>query len=192
MDTAPQTELEAFCRFVDAQLRDHEPTLSPEECVELWRAQHPPTAELQRSTRAVKAAIADMKAGDVGRRASEVIEELRKKHGLTGDARSPASTSPEDDVEDRFRALASIWKAETRLQSSITKIATHPACQQIIGMGPAVVPLLLRSLREDPDHWFWALQAITGVDPVPPSHAGHIDEMAEAWLRWGRENGLGC
>jgi hypothetical protein len=31
----------------------------------------------------------------------------------------------------------------------------HPACPEIIGMGPAVVPLLLRELETDLDGWFW-------------------------------------
>ena len=69
-------------------------------------------------------------------------------------------------------------------------LTIHPAYQQIIGMGPAVVPLLLRELEREVDHWFWALKAITGADPVPPASRGKVREMAEAWLRWGREQGL--
>jgi hypothetical protein len=68
----------------------------------------------------------------------------------------------------------------------------HPAYQQIIGIGPAAVPLLLRELERDVDHWFWALKAITGVDPVPPASRGKVREMAAAWLRWGRDQGYHC
>ncbi len=93
------------------------------------------------------------------------------------------------NIEDKFRALAAHWKAETGFTSSTTEIAMHPAYQQIIGMGPAVVPLLLRELEQNLDHWFWALSAITGADPVPEASRGRIKEMAEAWLRWGREQG---
>ncbi len=93
------------------------------------------------------------------------------------------------DVEERFQRLASIWKAERGPTSSITAIATHPAYQQIIGMGPAVIPFILRELERELDHWFWALKAITGEDPIPPESRGKMRAMAEAWLRWGRERG---
>jgi len=63
----------------------------------------------------------------------------------------------------------------------------HPAYQQIIALGPPVIPLILRELRERPDHWFWALNAITGEDPVGPED--DFDQAVEAWLRWGRERG---
>jgi hypothetical protein len=64
-----------------------------------------------------------------------------------------------------------------------------PAYQQIIGMGPAVLPLLLDELAREPDHWFWALWAITGSDPVPSESRGKVGEMAQAWLKWGQEHG---
>lgn len=68
-------------------------------------------------------------------------------------------------------------------------MAMHPAYQQIIGMGPVAIPLLLRELQKSPDHWFWALKAITDVDPVPASERGRQKQMAAAWLRWGKEHG---
>lgn len=65
----------------------------------------------------------------------------------------------------------------------------HPAYQEIIRLGPEVIPLLLRDLEENHTHWFTALEAITGTNPVPPSASGKIPEMAEAWLCWARKNG---
>lgn len=94
-------------------------------------------------------------------------------------------------VAERFRELVGIWKAGTAPLSSATEMAMHPAYQQIIGLGRDAVPLLLRELQREPDHWFWALKAITGVDPVEPRQRGQIREMTEAWLRWAREQGLG-
>jgi len=94
-------------------------------------------------------------------------------------------------IAERFRELVGIWKAGTAPLSSATEMAIHPAYQQIIGLGRDAVPLLLRELQREPDHWFWALKAITGVDPVEPRQRGQIREMAEAWLRWAREQGLG-
>lgn len=98
--------------------------------------------------------------------------------------------SPSRALEERFRALAAVWEEETGHLSAVTQIATHPAYQQIIGMGPAVVPLLLEDLARTSSHWFWALTAITGEQPVPPENRGDVDRMIAAWLHWGRTQGL--
>jgi hypothetical protein len=96
---------------------------------------------------------------------------------------------PQETVEERFRRLEAVWNAETAYLSSPTAIVEHPAFQEIIGMGEAVVPLMLRDLTERPRLWVWALPEITGVNPVPPSDRGKIARMTEAWLRWGHANG---
>jgi hypothetical protein len=67
-------------------------------------------------------------------------------------------------------------------------MALHPAYQQIIGMGPVALPFLLRALRRRPEHWFWALKAITGADPVQPEHRGQVRMMAADWLEWATKN----
>ena len=86
----------------------------------------------------------------------------------------------------RFDNLKNEWKESTAILSSITEIVMHPAYQQIIGMGPTAIPLIFLSMRQKPDHWFWALKAITGEDPVPPEHRGKIRKMNDAWLEWGK------
>jgi hypothetical protein len=105
----------------------------------------------------------------------------------TASAPIPATTSA--TLETKFRALAARWKAERGPTSSLTELAMHPAYQQIIGMGPAAIPLLLRELEREPDHWFWALKAISGDDPVAPTSRGKVPEMTRAWLDWGRAQG---
>lgn len=74
--------------------------------------------------------------------------------------------------------------------SSSTEKAVHPAYQRIIGLGPAVVPLVLRELEQHGGHWFWALRALTGENPVRPEDAGQVRKMTESWLEWGRQRGL--
>jgi hypothetical protein len=93
-------------------------------------------------------------------------------------------------LRQRFQELVRQWKAATLLLSSITDMAMHPAYQQIIGMGPAALPLLVEELRREPDHWFWALQAITGVNPVPAQDRGDTTSMTQAWLAWTNQQGL--
>jgi hypothetical protein len=93
------------------------------------------------------------------------------------------------DIETRFLELAQQWRRETGMMSLVTKMSMHPAYQRIIGMGQPVVPLILRELEQEPDHWFWALQAITGANPVQPEQRGRLTQMANAWIEWGREHG---
>jgi hypothetical protein len=103
-------------------------------------------------------------------------------------ASSPASSPPET-LEQRFRRLAAEWKKAVALQSSSRVRESHPAYQEIIGLGPAVVPLMLRDLEKNETHWFSALQRLTGARPVSEDDAGNVPRMVEAWLRWARENG---
>jgi hypothetical protein len=92
------------------------------------------------------------------------------------------------ELVERFRTLVDRWRKETAHISSISKLVMHPSYQRIIGMGPAVIPIILRELQRDPDYWFWALTSITGEDPVNPEDIGDIPKMAEAWLKWGRDH----
>jgi hypothetical protein len=82
--------------------------------------------------------------------------------------REPVSRQ-KPSIEERFRNLRERWRDETALSSSVSEIAMNPSYQQIIGLGAAAVPLILRELDQAPGHWFWALKAITGVDPVLPA-----------------------
>ncbi len=99
------------------------------------------------------------------------------------------TTAPKESLEERFQRLASTWIAETAVVSSSSDLVAHPAFQEIVGMGPAVIPLLLRELAKRSGHWHRALRRITGVDPVAPEDRGNIDKAAETWLRWGKEQG---
>ena len=87
-------------------------------------------------------------------------------------------------LESRFRNLATWWEAETGGQSSISRKANHPAYQQIIELGPDVIPLMIEDMREQPNHWFVALRALTGVNPVPLESAGRMQAMRKAWVDW--------
>lgn len=74
-------------------------------------------------------------------------------------------------------------------------MAATPEYQRIISLGPPVVPLTLAEMRDRPGHWFYALAAITGANPYTPEREGgfvkfNVPEATEAWLNWGRENGL--
>ena len=110
------------------------------------------------------------------------------------DDRSIAETdmriSLTSDLSSEFRRLASLWREQTGHMSSAARLAKHPAYQQIVEMGWAVVPSILAELRNNPDHWFLALQQITQEDPVPIPSRGNVKEMAQAWVEWGTKQGI--
>ena len=87
----------------------------------------------------------------------------------------------------RFHRLKEKWEAETAFLSSVSDIVMNPAYQQIIGMGPAAIPLILREMSIKQGQWFWALKSITNEDPIKPEHRGIVAEMSRAWLQWGKE-----
>lgn len=92
-----------------------------------------------------------------------------------------------DPNESKFRELTRQWQDETATSSSVTEMAMHPAYQQIIGMGRDALPFIFRELEKAPHHWFWALRAITGENPVKPEHRGNLDAMTKDWLEWAEE-----
>jgi hypothetical protein len=92
-------------------------------------------------------------------------------------------------VEARFRSLADTWKQATSHLSNIKRKSMHPAYQEIIGMGMAVVESVLCDLKQSHADWFWALTAITGDNPIPEDARGDVAQMTEAWLKWGRAKG---
>jgi hypothetical protein len=101
-----------------------------------------------------------------------------------------ADREVDDGLRVTFEELAQTWTAETAHISSPLKLMEHAAYRQIVGLGPAVLPLLLRDLAENRRFWFPALSAITGENPVPDDAAGDVAGMIDAWLEWGRNRRL--
>jgi hypothetical protein len=100
------------------------------------------------------------------------------------------SNLPRQELSDLFRRLVDQWRHDTDALSDPARTAMHPAYQRIIGLGPQVLPLILQEMQCNGGHWFWALRAISGDNPVTPDIAGRIPAMKEAWLQWARQKGL--
>ncbi|WP_293135585.1 hypothetical protein [Okeania sp. SIO3I5] len=90
---------------------------------------------------------------------------------------------------NKFFTLAEQWEREVEGMSSTARMSQHPAYQEIIQMGTQIVPLLLQELKRNPLYWLSALEEITGENPIKPEQRGRIKQMAEAWLKWGKERG---
>lgn len=110
------------------------------------------------------------------------------------------------DIEQRIQAysegmvtdntaiahLCALWKQETKGYSSISKKINNKHYLKICESSPFVtVPLLLREMQTEPDHWFVALKHLTGTDPTQNcSKDCSFEEETQAWIEWGKENNL--
>jgi hypothetical protein len=81
MTIDPANELARFQQFIVDHLQKGEP-LSPEEALDLWRLRNPNPNEFTASVEAVREALADMDAGDIGVPIQEFDREFRRRHGL--------------------------------------------------------------------------------------------------------------
>jgi hypothetical protein len=103
-------------------------------------------------------------------------------------ADAPSLGEQAERLRSKFASLAEQWRVDTCFSSSLDEKVLNPCYQSIIAMGQAAVPLVLSEPEEKRGHWFWALHFMTGVDPVP--EGANVNEAREAWLEWGRVNGL--
>jgi hypothetical protein len=78
-------QLDSFCEFAAAHIDNGGAELSMDELYCLWRAKHPTPAELAESVAAVRAAYAEMQAGDSGRPARQALRESCQRLGLVID-----------------------------------------------------------------------------------------------------------
>lgn len=96
------------------------------------------------------------------------------------------------DNESEFNSLVEAWHRERGSSSLVMQMAMCLSYQRIIAMGKeTALPLIFKKLESEgnePDHWFWALQALTGLSPVSEQDRGNIRKMAQSWLKWGRDN----
>jgi hypothetical protein len=103
-----------------------------------------------------------------------------------------------EHIEQEFLRLVAEWDAGTKYQSSPGPVFRHPAYGQILGLGPTVVPLILKMMegRGLGVKWFRVLSELTGANPYTPEPleasgwvAFNVPAGNRAWLEWGRQNG---
>jgi hypothetical protein len=117
-------------------------------------------------------------------------------------ANSPASFAPQTlphvatidgkekvfaTAHEKFRALAAAWRWHNRGRSILDY--DDFSYMQIIGMGPEVVPLLLKDVQEGEGSWYFALKCITNQDAETPDMYGDAEAVRHAWVQWGKRNG---
>ena len=104
---------------------------------------------------------------------------FQERHG-----RSPAEILELADAEVResFERDRAAWRAKSKHMSSPTDVVLLPEYQRIIGLGRPAVPLIIESLREKLDYWFWALRSIVGEDHA--TEARTMRDAADSWISW--------
>ena len=131
--------------------------------------------------------------------------DLNDEGTLTGRQRNSISASENQNTEINshnffiqyekleFERLVNAWKKEKKIMSSSSEMAMCLSYQRIIGMGEKAIPLIFDQLAQEgdePDHWFWALETITGINPIPEDAYGDMNEMASAWILWAKKNNV--
>lgn len=97
--------------------------------------------------------------------------------------------TPEETLANRFQALAELWEQETGGHFLTIHRTKHPAFQQVVDMGPAVITLLLHRMHDHDAFWFEALKVITGEDPNRNTDPNSIVDIVDYWTYWGRRRG---
>jgi hypothetical protein len=75
-------DLTGFHAFVGEQLKQGKLGLSPEEALDIWRTDHPLPEDFEETVEALREALDDLKAGDLGRPFEEFDVEFRARHNI--------------------------------------------------------------------------------------------------------------
>ena len=81
MSSDPMTELARFQQFISSHLEKGD-GLSPEEALDLWRAENPGADDVADTVHALQEALADMDAGDTGIPLDDFDRAFGNRHGL--------------------------------------------------------------------------------------------------------------
>jgi hypothetical protein len=76
------SDLADFHQFIGDLLKSRDGALTPEEALDLWRADHPLSEDFEETVEALREALADMDAGDIGVPLEEFDAEFRARHNL--------------------------------------------------------------------------------------------------------------
>ena len=109
---------------------------------------------------------------------------------MTNAPQAQAKREPSTELEKEFQELANQWRHDTGHFSIVSQMTRHPAYQSIIEMGEPAIPLILKDLQAQPDHWFPALAAISGESPqIPEEDRGRMRAITKIWIEWGKTKG---
>lgn len=91
-------------------------------------------------------------------------------------------------LSEKFDLYSGIWKTETMFSSNSSEITNNSAYRSIIGLGKDIIPFIIEDLKQSENHWFSALELLTGENPIKSEHRGIINLMKSDWLNWAEKN----
>src|SRR5438105_5727881 len=95
----------------------------------------------------------------------------------------------EAQLAGRFAVLAKQLVDDAAGISAPRRLMRHPGYVEILTMGEAAVPLLLRRLETPGGRPVW-LSLLGQITASPPGlGTDTIGDAAEAWVQWGRRSG---
>lgn len=108
------------------------------------------------------------------------------------ETKSPYTYGYNEGQKLLFESYCQQWKEETSAYSSTPKKLLNIWYLRIISLGRGIVPLIIKELKDDPDHWFLALKALTFEDPIEQNTALYysFDDCVQAWLEWAKRNNI--
>jgi hypothetical protein len=90
-------------------------------------------------------------------------------------------------VEEQVAALLSRWEADCAHLSNSTRRRQHPALQQLVALGMAGVPALIKLHPHAPRTVEALLRQITGASPT--DGLVRIEGWQATWIDWARSRG---
>ena len=97
-------------------------------------------------------------------------------------------------VVEKFQVLLEKLVKKVRVEKlgMYEKIVITEEYEQILGMGPQIIPLLLKEIQKEKPFFplFSILEFITGENPVRPGPAGFLPNAARDWIEWGKRKKL--
>lgn len=120
----------------------------------------------------------------VGTDARSVSQNLYNSHRIFMGHSVFASQLYKRRLDRKFSMLKSVWENDTIFSSSISEITNHPAYYAVIKLGREIIPLIIQDLQTTNNHWFYALEILTGENPIRPEHRGNIEQMKNDWIDW--------
>lgn len=82
MQKTQAADLASFHRFISIRLEIGGPVLTPEEALDLWRAENPSRVEFDETTAALQEAIREMESGDAGLPLAAFDREFRSRRAI--------------------------------------------------------------------------------------------------------------
>ena len=91
-------------------------------------------------------------------------------------------------IEERFSQLANKWRDDVMFLSDPSEMVMNINYLRIVALGESAIPFIKSALEESCEHWFVALEAITGHTPEPAPGGFTPASLRNYWLDWLSHN----